>query len=40
MFFDDQLSVVTTGLGGLICLIISLTMIVYGTGRKPNHAKN
>ncbi|WP_215113400.1 hypothetical protein [Exiguobacterium sp. s63] len=40
MFFDDQLSIITTGLGGLICVIISVSMVLYGTGKKTNHANS
>jgi hypothetical protein len=28
-FFDEQLSLITTGLGGLICLILALCMIFH-----------
>ncbi|WHY85928.1 hypothetical protein QNH39_25690 [Neobacillus novalis] len=29
-FFKEELSIITTGLGGLICLIISMTLILKG----------
>jgi len=28
-FFKEELSIITTGLGGLICLIIGMTLILY-----------
>ncbi|MBR3061664.1 MAG: hypothetical protein IKG65_04455 [Exiguobacterium sp.] len=28
-FFDEQFSLITTGLGGLICLILALCMIFH-----------
>lgn len=38
-FFDEQLSIVTTGLGGLICLIIGLSMILYGVNDKHKESR-
>ncbi|WHY77323.1 hypothetical protein QNH20_25160 [Neobacillus sp. WH10] len=28
-FFREELSIITTGLGGLICLIIGMTLVLY-----------
>lgn len=38
-FFDEQLSIVTTGLGGLICLIIGLSMVLYGVNGKQKESR-
>ena len=37
-FFDEQLSLITTGLGGLICLMLSLWMINSGGEESPQHS--
>jgi len=39
-FFDEQLSIITTGLGGLICIIIAASMIFYGGNKKPKAVDN
>jgi len=36
-FFDEQLSLITTGLGGLICLILALCMIFHEGKEKSQH---
>lgn len=36
-FFDEQLSLITTGLGGLICLMLSLWMIYSGEEESSQH---
>lgn len=35
MFFSEEISLITTGFGGLICMIIGLSLIFY----KPNFIK-
>ncbi|WP_078146557.1 hypothetical protein [Exiguobacterium sp. HVEsp1] len=37
-FFDEQLSLITTGLGGLICLILALCMIFHEREEKSQHS--
>ena len=37
-FFDEQLSLITTGLGGLICLILALCMIFHEGKEKSQHS--
>lgn len=37
-FFDEQLSLITTGLGGLICLILALCMIFHEGKEKLQHS--
>lgn len=37
-FFDEQLSLITTGLGGLICLMLSLWMIYSGGEESTQHS--
>jgi hypothetical protein len=39
-FFDEQLSIITTSLGGLICIIIATSMIFYGGNKKPRAVDN
>lgn len=36
-FFSEQLSLITTGLGGLICLILALCMIFHEGKEKSQH---
>ncbi len=37
-FFGEQLSLITTGLGGLICLMLSLWMIYSGEEETSQHS--
>ena len=37
-FFDEQMSLITTGLGGLICLMLSLWMIYSGGEETSQHS--
>ncbi len=37
-FFSEQLSLITTGLGGLICLMLSLWMIYSGEEESSQHS--
>lgn len=37
-FFDEQFSLITTGLGGLICLILALCMIFHEGKEKSQHS--
>ncbi|MCM3281516.1 hypothetical protein OE059_10290 [Exiguobacterium profundum] len=37
-FFSEQLSLITTGLGGLICLILALCMIFHEGKEKSQHS--
>lgn len=37
-FFDEQLFLITTGLGGLICLILALCMIFHEGKEKSQHS--
>ena len=37
-FFSEQLSLITTGLGGLICLILALCMIFHEGKEKSQYS--
>lgn len=37
-FFSEQLFLITTGLGGLICLILALCMIFHEGKEKSQHS--
>ena len=37
-FFYEQFSLITTGLGGLICLILALCMIFHEGKEKSQHS--
>ncbi|WP_215113398.1 hypothetical protein [Exiguobacterium sp. s63] len=38
-FYPEQSSIITTGLGGLICMIIGLSLVFYGINDKHKDRK-
>ncbi|HWJ78627.1 MAG TPA: hypothetical protein VNR61_11180 [Niallia sp.] len=38
-FWSDEFSLITTGLGGFICVIISFSLFFYPPFEKPNKKK-
>lgn len=38
-FYPEQSSIITTGLGGLICMIIGLSLVLYGINDKHEKSR-